>query len=284
MRIGLLLEGGTMHGLYTAGVLDFLIDNNIVIDDIIGVSAGALFGMNYKSKQAGRVLRYNKKYVSNKDFMGLHSLITTGNIMNKDFCFNKLVNELDPIDFKTYKNSKENFYAVVTNIDTGKAEYIKIDYLRNQEQMEYLRASGLMPFVPKPVCIQGKKYLDCGITDSIPIDKMMTMGYDKVVVVLTRLVDYRKKKSNSFIPKLYYHQYPNLVNAINNRYIVYNRQLDTIERLGEEQKIFVIRPTKQVYIKRMEKNPKKIQEMYDLGVHYINQLFSQLLKYLNVEV
>ena len=126
MRIGLLLKGGAMRGLYTAGVLDVLMANNLVIDDIIGVSAGALFGMNYKSKQIGRVLRYNKKYVSNKDFMGFHSLITTGNIMNKDFCFNKLVNELDPVDFETYKNSKENFYAVVTNIESGKAEYIKI--------------------------------------------------------------------------------------------------------------------------------------------------------------
>lgn len=283
MKIGLLLEGGAMRGLYTAGVLDIFIKNNIKVDDIMGVSAGALFGMNYKSKQAGRVLRYNKKYVSNKEFMGFYSLIKTGNIMNKDFCFNRLVYDLDPVDFESYKNSKENFYTVVTNLESGKAEYIKIDDLKQQEQMEYLRASGSMPFVSKPVCIQGKEYLDGGIADSIPIDKMVSMGYDRIIVVLTRPKGYRKKKSNKFIPKIYYHKYPNLVNSINNRYLLYNKQLDTIEKLEKDGKIFIIRPSRLVNIKRIEKNPDKLQEMYDLGVCDTNQVFSQLLEYLNVE-
>lgn len=281
MRVGLLLEGGAMRGLYTAGVIDVLLEKNIAVDDIVGVSAGALFGMNYKSKQAGRVLRYNKKYASNKDYMGIHSLITTGNIMNKDFCFNKLVYELDPVDFDTYNNSKENFYAVVTNIESGKAEYIQIDNLKNHDQLEYLRASGSMPFVSKPVCVRGHKYLDGGIADSIPIEKMMSMDVDKIIVVLTRPQDYRKKKSNTVFPKLYYHQYPNLVNTINNRYLQYNQQLEMIERLEKEGKIFVIRPSKLVKIGRLEKDPDKLQEMYDLGVHDINQSFLQLLDYLN---
>lgn len=132
MTTGLLLEGGAMRGLYTAGVLDVFMQNHISIDTIIGVSAGALFGMNYKSKQMGRVLRYNKRFASCKNYMGFHSLITTGNIMNKDFCFNKIVNDLDPVDFETYKNGKEDFYAVVTNMTTGKAEYIKIDDLKKK--------------------------------------------------------------------------------------------------------------------------------------------------------
>lgn len=124
MKIGLVLEGGAMRGLYTAGVLDVFMENNISVDGIIGVSAGALFGMNYKSKQPGRVLRYNKNFAGSKEYMGLHSLLTTGNVMNKDFCFNKIVHELDPVDFDTFQRSKEEFYAVVTNIETGKAEYI----------------------------------------------------------------------------------------------------------------------------------------------------------------
>lgn len=194
MTTGLLLEGGAMRGLYTAGVLDIFMQNNISIDSIIGVSAGALFGMNYKSKQMGRVLRYNKRFASNKNYMGLHSLITTGNIMNKDFCFNRLVNDLDPVNFEAYKNGKEDFYAVVTNMATGKAEYIKIDDLKKEDQMEYLRASGSMPFLSKPVIVNGKSYLDGGIADSIPIKKLMDMGYDKNIVVLTRPEGYRKEK------------------------------------------------------------------------------------------
>lgn len=265
MTTGLLLEGGAMRGLYTAGVLDVFMQNHISIDTIIGVSAGALFGMNYKSKQMGRVLRYNKRFASCKNYMGFHSLITTGNIMNKDFCFNKIVNDLDPVDFETYKNGKEDFYAVVTNMTTGKAEYIKIDDLKKEDQMEYLRASGSMPFLSNPVIVHGKSYLDGGISDGIPIEKLMDMGCDKNIVVLTRPEDYRKKKSNTLLPKIYYRKYPYLTEAINNRYRIYNQQLDMVKDLEAAGKIFVLRPSRFVDIKRIERDLEKIQEMYDLG-------------------
>lgn len=265
MTTGLLLEGGAMRGLYTAGVLDVFMQNHISIDTIIGVSAGALFGMNYKSKQMGRVLRYNKRFASCKNYMGFHSLITTGNIMNKDFCFNKIVNDLDPVDFETYKNEKEDFYAVVTNMTTGKAEYIKIDDLKKEDQMEYLRASGSMPFLSNPVIVHGKSYLDGGISDSIPIEKLIDMGCDKNIVVLTRPEDYRKKKSNTLLPKIYYRKYPYLTETINNRYRIYNQQLDMVKDLEAAGKIFVLRPSRFVDIKRIERDLEKIQEMYDLG-------------------
>lgn len=265
MKTGLLLEGGGMRCLYTAGILDIFMKNNIKIDGIVAVSAGALFGMNYKSKQIGRVLRYNKKYAGNKNYMGLYSFITTGNIINEEFCFKKIVNELDPIDYDTYKNSDVDFYAVVTNLETGKAEYIKIDDLQDKNSLEYLRASGSMPFISKPVTINNKKYLDGGIADSIPIDKIMNMGFDKVIVVLTRQIDYQKKKSNQTFPKIYYKKYPKFVESINNRYKKYNEELQTISKLEEKGKILVIRPSKLVKIKRVEKDKEKIQEMYDLG-------------------
>ena len=271
MKIGLLLEGGGMRGLYTAGVLDYFMEKNFEFDSIMGVSAGALFGMNLKSKQKGRVLRYNKKYAKDKRYMGFYSYITTGNIMNENFCFNKIVNELDPVDFETFKNSKENFWVVVSNMETGKAEYIKLDDLRQKEQLEYLRASGSLPFVSKPVQINGKKYLDGGTTDSIPIEKIMTMGFDKVIVVLTRPKEYRKTKNNPMLAKLYYKKYPNLVKAINERYLIYNKQ----------NKIFVIRPSKFLKINRIEKNISKIQEMYNLGKKDIENLFEKLNKYIN---
>lgn len=283
MKIGLVLEGGGLRGLYTAGVLDIFMEKGIHIDGIMGVSAGALFGINYKSNQKGRILRYNKKYAKNKNYMGLYSLLTTGNIMNEEFCFNKIVNELDPIDYETYKHSNVEFYAVVTNIETGKAEYIKIDDLKDKDNLEYLRASGSMPFVSKPVNIHNKKYLDGGIADSISIDKMMHMDYDKVIVILTRPKEYRKKKSNQVFPKLYYRKYPKFAEAINHRYQMYNEELDEISDLEKEGKIFVIRPSKLVKIKRIEKNEHRMQEMYDLGKEDIIKVSEKLKQYIDYE-
>lgn len=280
MKVGLLLEGGAMRGLYTVGVLDVLMDNNIKVDTIMGVSAGALFGVNFKSKQRQRALRYNLKYANDKRYMGMNSLLKTGNIMNKEFCFDIVPYELDIFDFKTFEESPEEFYAVVTNVETGKAEYIKIDDL--DEKMEYLRASGSMPFVSKFVEIDGKKYLDGGTSDSIPIEKILEMGLDKIIVVLTRPIEYRKKKSNKIMPKLFYSKYPNFVNTINNRYKRYNEQVEKIIELEKQGKIFVVRPTKTVKMKRVENDINKLQEMYDLGINDANNLIKDLKEYLNM--
>ena len=279
MKVGLLLEGGAMRCMYTEGVIDVFLENNIKIDGIVGVSAGALFGINYKSKQIGRGLRYSKKYAKNKDYMGLYSYITTGNIMNEDFCFNRIVNELDPLDYETFKNSKVDFYAVVTNLETGKAEYIKIEDLRDKNSLEFLRASGSMPFVSKPVVVNNKKYLDGGIADSIPIDKINNMGFDKIIVVLTRPKEYKKRKSNQIFPKIYYKKYPKFVEAINNRYIKYNEELEKVERLEKEGRILVIRPSKLVKIKRIEKDANKLQEMYSLGQKDALNLLDKIKNY-----
>ncbi len=279
MKVGLLLEGGAMRCMYTEGVIDVFLENNIKIDGIVGVSAGALFGINYKSKQIGRGLRYSKKYAKNKDYMGLYSYLTTGNIMNEDFCFNRIVNELDPLDYETFKNSKVDFYAVVTNLETGKAEYIKIEDLRDKNSLEFLRASGSMPFVSKPVVVNNKKYLDGGIADSIPIDKINNMGFDKIIVVLTRPKEYKKRKSNQIFPKIYYKKYPKFVEAINNRYIKYNEELEKVERLEKEGRILVIRPSKLVKIKRIEKDANKLQEMYSLGQKDALNLLDKIKNY-----
>lgn len=279
-KVGFVLEGGAMRGIYTAGVIDVFLRENIKADGFIGVSAGALFGMNYKSKQIGRVLRYNKKYCNSKEYMGFHSLLTTGNIMNKDFCFDKIVNKLDPVDFKTFKENKVDFYCVVTNIESGKPEYIKIDDLKDKKQIEYMRASGSMPYVSKIVEIDGKKYLDGGIADSIPIDKMFELGYDKIIVVLTRPIEYRKKKSNSLLAKTRYKKYPNFIDTILNRYKMYNDEVEKVIKLEKEGKIFVIRPSKLVEINRLEKDVNKIQEMYDLGVKDVTEKLDELKEFL----
>ena len=278
MKIGLILEGGAMRGMYTCGVIDTFLDENIKVDGIIGVSAGALFGINYCSKQKGRVLRYNKKYIKNKDYMGLKSLIKTGNIVNKDFAFNKIPFELDIFDEETFQKSKTDFYATITNIETGKAEYVKIE--DTKKQMEVFRATGAMPFVSKIVEIDKKKYLDGALADSIPITKAKELGYDKLIVVLTRPKDYQKKKQPAFLAKLKYKKYPNLVNAINTRYLKYNDTLKKIAELEEKNEIIVIRPSKKIKIKRIEKDTNKLQEMYDLGISDCKEMLPKIKKYI----
>lgn len=278
MSTCLVLEGGAMRGMYTAAILDSLLATNIKIDAVIGVSAGALFGVNYVSKQKGRVLRYNKKYVNDSRYMGIKSLITTGDIVNKKFAFYELPTKLDKFDEEEFFKSKTEFYAVVTNIETGMAEYKRI--INDSNYVEYLRASGSMPFVSKPVEIDGSKYLDGALGDSIPVLKAKEMGFDRVVVVLTRPIDYRKKKSNKIVSKLFYKKYPKLINAINNRYKVYNNTLDMIIEMEKNNEIFVIRPSKIVDIKRIEKDVDRLQEMYDLGIKDFKKCIIKLKKFL----
>lgn len=278
MKVGLVLEGGAMRGMYTAGVLDIFLDNNIKIDGIIGVSAGVLFGVNYCSKQRGRAIRYNKKYAGNKNYMSFYSLLKTGNIVNKDFAFYDVPLKYDIFDIEEYKKSKTDFFATVTNVKTGKAEYIKLDDVI--EQMEVLRATGAMPFVSQIVEYEDNEYLDGALADSIPIDKCIDMGYDKVIVILTKPLNYRKKKPLRLLAKLVYGKYPNLVEAINTRYIRYNESLDKIIDLENKKEIFVFRPSRKVEMGRIEKNPEKLQEMYDLGISDANKALKELRNYL----
>ena len=277
----LVLEGGAMRGLYTAGVLDVFMENNIKIDVIYGVSAGALFGLNYKSRQIGRALRYNIKYAHEKNYMGLYSLITTGDIMNREFCFTKLVHELDRLDFETYKNSPVEFYAVVTNMRTGKPEYIKIDDAA--KDMEYFRASGSMPFVSRPVEINGNLYLDGAMSDAVPFEKVLETGCEKIIVVLTRPQGYRKKKSY-LTYKLVYGKYPELVETAKNYYKKYNETMDLIEKYESENKIVVLRPSKLIKMKRVEKDTNKLQAIYDLGTSDCMGKLYEIKEYINHQI
>lgn len=278
MKVGLVLEGGGLRGIFTAGVLDVLLDENIHIDGAIGVSAGALFGINFPSKQKGRALRYNKKYAKDKRYMGIHSLLTTGNIVNRDFAYYELPTTLDPFDQKAFEQSGMDFWVTVTNVETGEPEYIKIT--NAFEQMEAFRATSSMPIVSKIVEIEGKKYLDGGVSDSIPVQKFIEMGYDKIIVVLTRPLEYRKKPSSMCLFKLFYRKYPKLVERWANRYSEYNQAVEQVIQLNEKQQIFVIRPSKTLKIGRLEKDVNKIQAMYDLGVEDAKNALVRLKSYL----
>ena len=280
MKVGLVLEGGGMRALFTAGVLDALLDvKELDIDGIVGVSAGALFGANYVSGQKERAIRYNKKYARDKRYMGLHSWITTGNAVNKDFAFYELPFKLDVFDQEKFKESKIEFHVVMTNVENGQAEYVLIEDVF--EQMEYLRATSALPFASKIIEINGKKYLDGGISDSIPIDYCEGLGYDKIILVLTRPKNTHKEDKLNFLYKLVYRKYPNLVERLINMGKDYEVVLKKIEDLENKNKIFVIRPPKVLKIGRLEKNEDKIQNVYDIGLNTGIREKENLLKYLN---
>ena len=280
MKVGLVLEGGGMRALFTAGVLDALLDvKELDVDGIIGVSAGALFGANYISGQKERAIRYNKKYARDKRYMGLHSWITTGNAVNKDFAFYELPFKLDVFDQEKFKESKIEFHVVMTNVENGQAEYVLIEDVF--EQMEYLRATSALPFASKIIEINGKKYLDGGISDSIPIDYCQSLGYDKIILVLTRPENSYKEDKLNFLYKLVYRKYPNLVERLINMGKDYEVVLKKIKNLETESKVFVIRPPKVLKIGRLEKNEDKIQNVYDIGLNTGKKEIDNLLKYLN---
>lgn len=279
MKIGLVLEGGAMRGMYTAGVLDTFLDKDFWVDGIISVSAGALFGVNYPSRQKERAIRYNKKFISDKRYISFKSLVSTGNIVNKDFAFYEVPFKYDVFDNKTFKESDIDFYVAVTNLQTAQSEYVKlIDPLA---QMEVLRATSAMPYVSRPVEIDGLPYLDGAIADSIPVEQMQKLGYDKIIVILTRTLDYRKSKPMTWIAKWFYRRYPHFADAVNQRYAMYNQQVENVINLAEKGDIFVIRPSVDLKIKRIEKDPNKLQAMYELGIKDMQLQWKNLLDYLN---
>ena len=280
MKVGLVLEGGGMRALFTAGVLDALLDiKELDIDGIVGVSAGALFGVNYVSGQKERAIRYNIKYARDKRYMGFYSWITTGNAVNEEFAFYEIPFKLDVFDQEKFKQSKIDFYVVMTNVESGKPEYVLIKDVF--KQMEYLRATSALPFASKIIEINGKKYLDGGISDSIPIDYCEDLGYDKIILVLTRPKNTHKEDKLNFLYKLVYRKYPNLVERLINMGKDYEVVLKKIEDLENKNKIFVIRPPKVLKIGRLEKNENKIQNVYDIGLNTGIKEKDNLLKYLN---
>ena len=280
-KVGMVLEGGGMRGIFTVGVLDYRLENNIEIDGIIGVSAGALFGVNYFSKQKGRALNYNKKYLGDKRYISKRSLLLTGNLINKDFAYYKITKDLVPFDNQTFIKNNKDYYVTTTDIETGKPTYFKITDV--YKQLEEFRASSAIPFASKIIKINNKKYLDGGISDSIPLDKCLDLGYQKIIVILTQPINYQKqplnKKQLHFI-KLKYYKYPNLINTMKNRYIKYNNTLEKIIDLENKKEIFVIRPPKKINIPITSRNIDKIQEVYDMGIKECQKNINILKEYL----
>ncbi len=275
MKTGIVMEGGGKRGIYAAGVLDVLLENNIFADGIIGTSAGAVNACSYVSKQYGRNIRYNVRFAKEKRYMSFYSLITTGNVVGTDFAYNQLPNKLDPFDYDTFENSEMEYYVTCSNVETGKAEYIRCKTLRGKN-MDYLRASASLPYVSQIVEVDGLKLLDGGVCDSIPLKAFQDMGFKKNLVILTRPKGYVKKPENNMLAKLYYNKYPKLISAMKSRYAVYNKTIKYIEEQEKLGNILVLRPSKQIKVGRMEQNADVIKEMYELGKADANKMLQEI--------
>ena len=282
IKAGLVVEGGGMRGVYSSGVLDFFIEKDLFFENNYGVSAGACHLCSYLAKQYKRAFRVNVDYLNDKRYCSVHSLLKTGNLFGAEMLYDIIPNELNLFDYDTYNKNESNFYVVITDINTGKPEYVKIGDLK--KDIIYVRASSSLPLLAQNVKINDKEYLDGGISDSIPIKKSIADGNKKNVVILTRDSTYRKGK-NSLMPiiKLKYKKYPNFVKSMADRYIVYNEILDFIKELEDNGDVFVIRPKKPVNICRTEKNREKLEALYNDGYNDAKDCYEELLKYLGKE-
>ena len=277
---GLVLEGGAMRGLFTAGVLDVMMENGIEFDGAMGVSAGAVFGCNFKSGQIGRSIRYNMRFCDDPRYCSVQSLIKTGDLYGVQFCYDEIPNKLDPFDAEDYRNNPMPFYAVCTNVETGKAIHKRLDN-GDAKDMEYFRASASMPIVSRIVEVDGYKLLDGGITDSIPLSSMERRGYPKNVVVLTQPLGYVKEKSGMLpLIRVAMRRYPNIIKAMEVRHIRYNKQTDYVREQELAGNAFVIRPPYPLGISRTEDDPAQLRRVYDLGRAEMEKQLTALKEFL----
>ena len=277
---GLVLEGGAMRGLFTAGVLDVFMENGIKFDNVIGVSAGACFGCNYVSGQVGRTIRYNMKYARDKRYCSVSSLIRTGDIFGGEFCYHTLPTELDKFDEAAFIDSGIPFYMVVTDIETGEAGYHRMRDA-SYEELEWMRASSSMPLVSNIVEIGGGKYLDGGMTDAIPLKASEALGCNKNVTVLTKPRGYRKSHEKTMpLIRLKYREHPNLIRAMDIRHITYNEQLDHVLAQEKAGTNFVICPKSPLPLGHICHDPLVMREAYEIGRNEANELMPALERFL----
>lgn len=277
-RTGLVLEGGGMRGIYTAGVLDVFLERGIEFDGVIGVSAGVVHGCSFLAGQKGRSIRYYKRYCRDWRFMSMRNLLLTGDMVGEKFCYHDLPERLDPFDYEAFKRCCTEFYAVCSNVVTGRAEYLRMQDMR--KHVDIMRASASLPCISKMVRINGKKYLDGACTDSIPVRAFRRMGFRRNVVILTREEGYVKQAEVSRLVRLRYWRYPRFLQALENRHLRYNEKIRYIRRLEQAGEVFVLRPSRKLTIGRMEHNPRELQRTYNLGRRDARRHMEELMKWL----
>ena len=265
MKRGIVLEGGAMRGLFTAGVLDVLMERGVKFDGAIGVSAGACFGCNYKSGQIGRVIRYNKRFANDPRYCSWTSLFKTGDLFNADFCYRELPMELDVFDAAAYESNPMEFHVVATDCATGKAVYKRLDKA-DETAFRWIQASASMPLVSRPVEIDGGNYLDGGLSDGIPLRYFESIGYDRNLVITTRPHGYRKfPKKRMCVLKPMLRRFPAIYHALKTRYVWYNETLEYIDRRVADGAAVLIAPGEPLPISRVCHDPDTMQRVYDIG-------------------
>lgn len=262
---GLVLEGGAMRGLFTAGVLDMLLEADIRFDGAIGVSAGAAFGCNFKSRQSGRVIRYNTRYSRDWRYCSFRSMLLTGDLFGAKFCYRDLPNKLDPFDNETFNRNPMSFWVVVTDVETGLPHYRRVDRA-GDECSDWIRASASMPLVSRVVELEGRGYLDGGIADSIPLRAFEERGFERNVVILTQPEGFVKVPSSGLgLMRLMLRKYPKMVDTLANRHVNYNEAVAYVKQREKEGAALVIRPKEKLDIGRVEHDPDKMRAVYELG-------------------
>ncbi len=265
MKKGLVLEGGAMRGLFTSGILDVMMEAGIEPDGLIGVSAGAAFGCNYKSRQPGRAIRYNKRYARDKRYCSWQSWLKTGDLFNAEFGYHVIPKKYDLFDDKAFEQNPMEFYAVCTDVETGLPVYKKLEESTHLTY-DWIRASASMPLASKVVELEGMKVLDGGVADSIPLKFFESIGYGRNVVILTQPEGY-VKEHNRLMPlmRIALKKYPKMIEALDQRHIMYNRQLEYVRQAEQEGRCIVIRPDDKLPIGHISHDPEEMQRVYELG-------------------
>ena len=265
MKKGLVLEGGAMRGLFTAGIIDVMMEAGVEPDGLIGVSAGAAFGCNYKSRQPGRAIRYNTRFAKDARYSGLKSLLTTGDYFNAQFGYHIVPYQYDLFDVETFEQNPMEFMVVCTDVLTGQAVYHKMDRV-DYDELEWLRASASMPLASKVVEVAGHKLLDGGVADSIPLAYFESIGYDRNVVILTQPEGYVKHRTKLMpLMRIGLRRYPEMIQAMDRRYLMYNHELEFVRQAEHEGRCLVIRPDEKLPIGHISHNPEEMKRVYQIG-------------------
>ena len=278
--VGAVFEGGGFRGLYTAGVIDVWLERGVVVDHAVGVSAGAAFGCNIKSRQIGRAIRYNKRFCADKRYASLGNLIRTGDLYSKDFAYGEVPWVYDPFDTAAFTANPMRFTVVCTDVDTGEALYHDLGP-GDADDIEWIRASASIPALSRPVHLDGRAYLDGGVADSIPWEWMAAQGYEREVVVLTQPAGYRKEP-NSLMPllRVLLCRYPRLLDGLATRHDRYNACLDSLAAQERAGRVFVIRPSESVKVPAICRDPDELERIYQVGRADAERTLPGLLGYL----
>ena len=280
MKKGLVLEGGAMRGLFTAGIIDVMMEHDVWPDGLIGVSAGAAFGCNMKSRQVGRAIRYNKHFAKDSRYSGVRSLLTTGDYFNAEFAYHVVPSKYDVFDNRAFEENPMKYIVVCTDVETGQPVYKQIDQC-DSDTYDWIRASASMPLVSRVVELEGHKQLDGGVSDSIPLEWAEHHGYERNLVILTQPHGYRKSRTRLMpLMRIGLRKYPCMVEAMNQRYLMYNRQLDYVAEAERQGRCMVIRPDERLDIGHVCHDPEKMEHIYQTGRQMGERKINEIKKYL----